>query len=310
MTSMDKAVNCSMTDAGDIKTQSQLLALCHLADMPPRLFSALLQRYNSLDGIFNMAGNPELDELARGTGAMVKKGADRLAEAEALVGRYRQRDIRLITRFDPEYSQLLFELNDPPPLLFVRGKMPRQDRSTVAIIGGDNPTADGIALITTIARELASRSVQIISSLTAAGGSGAHLGSETAAGSSFAVVESGFDHLEDEGAVPLAIDIIQSGGLISESLPENKRKPDASIMANRLIVGLAQAVVITEIYADSTLAMDIASFCDDIGKLLFFVVDQEVGPLTDEAAFAHLTNKGAIVLEDYNSIDTIAAALV
>lgn len=299
-----------MTTAQKSRTQAQLLALCRLAEMPPRLFTALLQKYGSVDGIFQARDSSALDELSPGAGKMVKKAADLLQDAVALIDHYKQREIRLVTRFDADYSQLLFELNDPPPLLFVRGRMPQADRRTVAVVGSDRPDSAGIAVTTAVARGLASRSVQVVASLTTAGGSGVHLGSEAEGGGSFAVVGCGFDHIEEDGAVPLAIDVVQNGGLISEARPEESEPPHGPAATNRLIVGLAQAVVITAIYADSLVASDVVSFCHDIGKLLFLYVDPEIGPLVDETAYAHIVSKGGIVLDDGDALDTIVAALV
>lgn len=110
--------------------------------------------------------------------------------------------------------------------------------------------------------------------------------------------------------MPLAIDIVTTGGVISEYLPDQPAT-DATVKAsNRLLVGLAQAVVVTELYTDSRHTLDLVEFCRMIGKMLFVVIDPEFGALADEPSLAKAIECGAIPIEGLSKLDDIIRSLV
>src|SRR5512138_3846408 len=107
----------------------------------------------------------------------------------------------------------------------------------------------------------------MVSSLEGGNDSAVHLGAKAAGGRSYAVIESGFDQLDQTTQVPLAIDIALTGGVITESPPEVNRSTESMEMADRLLVGISQATVLTEIYQESQREHDVLKFCSEIGKM-------------------------------------------
>ena len=291
---------------------TQLLALGHYAGVKPRLFLALMKRFGDISAILGASVEDlqSIDDITDAMIAKVRSAADRLSEADSYARTMTQRDIALIGSLDEAYPQLLFELNDPPLLLFVRGKLPDGSAKRVALIGADEATAEGIELTSQVARRFADAEVQVLSSLKGGVAAAAHLACKTAGGRSYAVVEGGFDQLEGEGAMPLAIDIVQTGGVISEYAPEVEVAKAHKGEVNRLLVGLSQAVVVTEVYKDSGRTLDILQFCRDIGKLVFLVIDPFHGALADEKGLHAALDAGAIPLEGLDRVDDIVKALV
>jgi DNA processing protein len=165
-------------------------------------------------------------------------------------------------------------------------------------------------LTSELARRFATAGVQVISTFSKGIDSAAHLATRSADGASFSVLDSGFDNLAGSELMPLAIDIVQSGGMVSEYAPEEKMSGDNMAQANRLVVGLSQAVVVTELYHDSHRTLDLLKFCNQIGKLLFLMVNPEWGALADEPGLRHATEWGAIPIEGHDHIDDIINALV
>ncbi|MEA2030079.1 MAG: DNA-processing protein DprA, partial [candidate division Zixibacteria bacterium] len=110
--------------------------------------------------------------------------------------------------------------------------------------------------------------------------------------------------------MPLAIDIAQNGGVISEYSPEEISRPDNLSNTNRLLSGLSHAVVFTELYSDSNQTLDLLSFCHDIGKLAFLMVDPQYGALSDETTLATASRQGLITIVGFDKIDNIIKALV
>lgn len=290
----------------------KVMALCKYSGINPRLCEFLFNYFREPDDLLKVGADMlmKIEGMNRTTAENITRTAERLDEAEQYVDSLKKRDIEVVTRFDPAYPVLLFELNNPPPLLYVRGRLPEMTQKTVALVGAEVPTNEGIEMTTRLAREFAEAGVQLISSLDGGIDYAAHLGCKTAEGISFAVIDSGFDALTADDSMPLAIDIVQKGGLISEYPPDEKAAPENYMEANRIMAGLSRAVVVTELYFDSLRTLDLLKFCNMIGKLAFILIDEEYGALADEESLALAVEYGAIPMVGYNKIEDIIKALV
>jgi DNA processing protein len=288
------------------------LALVKYAGVNPRAFDLLLKTFSSLDELL-LAEDYELAEIEGISDSSAKRIAgvgDHLEEAASYSSELAKRNIRIITRFDTDYPLHLMEINDPPPLLYSRGRTPDVDLKAVALVGTEQATQPGIALTTKLAKALVSQKVQVLSSLGRGIDAAVHLGSKAAGGHSFAVIDGGFDHIVGEVEIPLAIDIIQTGGVLSEYAPEESVNGRNFKQSNRLIAGMAQAVVVTEFYENSNRIQDILEYCHQIGKLSFVMIDPEHGVLSDESSLALAVKFGAVLMTGLNRIDDIVKSLV
>ena len=301
-----------MAEPANPSIVTQVLMLLRFGSVTPRAFDVLLQHFGSPAAIL-AASASALQEHSGVSAAMARRivGATKHREdAEQYVAALNHRGISVLTRFDDNYGHLLFELNDPPPLLYVRGVLPSAQEKSVTLVGSRHSSADGIALTTRLAQQFAQAKVQIISSLDGGNDSAAHLGARKGGGKSFALLETGFDNLDSQTQVPLAIDIAQTGGVISEFAPDSVRPLEAMEVSDRLLVGIAQATVITELYQDSRREHDLLEFCNQIGKMAFVVVDESTGPLADKESLAHAAECGAILLHGSQLVGDIVRSLV
>jgi len=291
---------------------TQVLALCRYADVKPRLFQSLLQNFGTLERVFKADSGKlmAIEGMVADTANKISQSTKFLDQAEEYYQSLKDRDISVITRFDDEYPNLLNELNDPPPLLYIRGNIPIRNAKTVALTGADEVSQNGIELTIEVSRQFAAADVQIISSLNKGIDTTSHIGSKAVDGISFSVLESGFDDIHPSENMPLAIDIIDGGGLISEYPPEAGFHEDNYKSSNRLIAGMARAVVITEAYKDSYRTLDLLTCCNQIGKLTFFIIDPEFGALADEDSLRLAVSNGAIVMVGLDKVDDIIKSLV
>ena len=108
----------------------------------------------------------------------------------------------------------------------------------------------------------------------------------------------------------IAIDIIKNGGLISEYPFDQKSKKDSYKESNRIIVGLAQAVIVTEFYEHSVITMDLLKCCAQIGKLVFIMIDPRHGALADKESINKAISYGAIPMVGLDKIPDIIQSLV
>lgn len=301
-----------MTDLSAFTTAGKLLALSRFGQVKPRLLDALLARFGEVDAVLS-ATAAELGQVTGITPAIAKRVAasgDHLPDSESYLQSLRQRDISVTTRFDSAYPHRLFELNDPPLMLLARGKMIDADKRTIALVGAEQATNEGIEVTSRLSKSFAEAGVQVISSLIGGISAAAHLAVKAAGSASYAVIDSGFDALTSSDEMPLAIDIAVSGGVISECLPEDIATPESLMQANRLLVGLAHAVVFTELYKDSRRGLDLLEFCNQNGKLTFFFVNSEFGALSDESTLKQAVANGAILMQGYASISDIVRSAV
>jgi len=304
LTAPFKVVDCRVTDLSQHTMAGKLLALSRFGQVKPRLFDALLARFGDVDVILS-ATVAELGQVNGVTPAIAKRVAasrKRLTESETYVQSLAQRDIAVTTRLDSAYPHRLFELNDPPLMLFSRGKMIDADKRTIALVGAEQASSEGIEITSRLAKLFVDAEAQIISSLIGGNSAAAHLAVKAAGSASYAVIDSGFDSLASSDEMPLAIDVAVNGGVISELLPEDAATPESLMQSNRLLVGLANAVVFTEVYKDSRRGLDLVEFCNQSGKLTFFFVDPDFGALSDKPTLREVVANGAILMQGYGSV--------
>lgn len=145
----------------------------------------------------------------------------------------------------PSFPQELRRAPSPPDDLFLRGRTELlQLRPRVAIVGTRAPTAYGLTQARLFARSLASAGAVIVSGLARGIDEAAHLGALEVGGATIAVLGSGVDRPWPDGDVTQRM--IREGLLISEFAPGEGPRRHHFPLRNRLIAGLAQAVVVIE----------------------------------------------------------------
>ncbi len=301
-----------MTNMHTYSETTQMLALCKFSGVGPRLFDALFARFGTLQGILDASRSSLLtiEGMEVALAERIGKAASHLEEAVQYEQTLKDREVNVRSRFDAAYAPQLFELNDPPTLLYVRGRMPENNRKTVTLVGAENATNEGLQLTSTMAKAFAGAGVQVISSLSPGSDSTAHLACRAANGNSYAIIDHGFDLLDQGDQLRLAFDITQSGGIISEYSPERKVTPESLQASNRILAGISQAVVVTQLFDDSERALDLLEFCNMMGKLAFVVTDIAHGVESDDKAFQRALATGAIALDGVGQVNDIIISLV
>lgn len=179
-------------------------------------------------------------------------------------------DIKVFTWEDPGYPRWLKEIDLPPPVLYVRGDFVEQDEWAVAIVGTRRVTAYGRQVAAELAGLLARRGVTVISGLARGVDSIAHHAALQAGGRTLAVLGCGVDRIYPPENRRLAESIIQQGAVISDypigTPPDAVNFPPR----NRIISGLARAVVVIEA-GETSGALITASFAAEQGREVFAV---------------------------------------
>ena len=152
----------------------------------------------------------------------------------------------MVTYWDDDYPLLLKKIYDAPVLLYIKGEPLKEKEDCVAIVGTRRFTPYGKSATQTIAKDLASRNIAVVSSLARGIDTIAHKTAVQTGGRTLAVLGSGLDVIYPGENRRLAEDICQKGTLISEfplgTQPDRGNFP----RRNRIISGLSHATVVAE----------------------------------------------------------------
>jgi len=291
---------------------AQIWSLKKFGDVGPRTFRVLMVYFGSAADILEA----EIGELEEINGLSEKKcrkindSFESLDKAEQFIDSLKSKEIGISTILDDDYPRLFLELNDPPPIIFYRGNLPNKEEKTVAIVGTHKATNEGIRVGVELGRMLAEKSISIVSGLARGIDTAGHIGAMKADGKTYAVIGSGFDNIFPDENRPLAAELVRKGGLISEYSPEVGYSAGQMIARNRLTVGLSQAVIIGEIFGDSNGTLDTATFCSQLGKIMFILMDGCDQPGRDNIGVEKVLALGAIPITMDKGIDIILKSLV
>ena len=169
-------------------------------------------------------------------GRMVDAG---LAEAERL-------GMRLRTWTSPDYPPALLHLHDPPPVLFLRGRIELLDHPCITVIGARKATVRAREVAERLGRDLARAGTCVVSGLALGVDAAAHRGALTDGGPTIAVLGRGADAAYPPAHRRLFRQVLAQGLVVSEFLPGTPPLPHHFPRRNRILAGLAQAVAVVE----------------------------------------------------------------
>lgn len=155
-----------------------------------------------------------------------------------------QNGSRLVTYKSPEYSRLLLEIPDFPPVLSYKGNIKLLNNSKlVAIVGARNASANGRAFAAKIARELIEQDYVVVSGLARGIDTAAH---QVNPARTIAVLAGGIDYIYPPENSNLYNQISEQGLVIAELPIGSKPLGQHFPQRNRLISGLSLGTVIIE----------------------------------------------------------------
>jgi DNA processing protein len=178
--------------------------------------------------------------------------------------------IEILTWDDELYPTRLKEIDQPPPVLYLRGELTTEDSWAVAVVGTRRVSAYGRQVAEEVASFLATNGVTVISGLARGVDAIAHQSALKAGGRTIAVLGCGVDRIYPPENAQLAEKIMTGGALVSDYAPGTP--PDAANFPprNRIISGLSTATVIVEA-GETSGALITAQFAVDQGREVFAV---------------------------------------
>lgn len=253
---------------------------------------------------------PELDrsDLMQipGFGAMLAEkvvGFDWDAEVGRELAVAERGGVRILTRFDEGYPDILRHIYDPPLALYVRGNLPEFPDNAIAIVGSRRVSRYGEEMTAMLSREAAAAGFTVVSGLALGVDSIAHKTVVEASGITVGVIGAGLLHMHPKENIPLARDIVQNGGAVISEFPFDMPVSRQNFpRRNRIVAGLCRGVIVVEAGVDSG-ALITARLALESGRDVFAVPGRVDNP---QARGCHkLIKEGASLIEN---IDDVLAA--
>lgn len=203
----------------------------------------------------------------------VRQGVD----LEKLWDKITAQGIKILTWDDELYPPRLKEIEQPPPVLYVRGEILTEDHFAVAIVGTRKVTPYGRQVTEELSAFLAANGVTVVSGLARGVDAVAHSAALKAGGRTVAVLGSGVDRIYPSENRAIAEQMMARGALVSDypigTAPESTNFPPR----NRIISGLSLAVVVIEA-GETSGALITAEFAAEQGREVFAVPGSILAP--------------------------------
>ncbi|MFN4134146.1 MAG: DNA-processing protein DprA [Novosphingobium sp.] len=218
------------------------IRLLRSPNIGPVSYRQLVQRFGTA-----AAALEALPDLAARGGARYRVAAADKIEAE--IAAVRKAGARYLFHDSPDYPPLLAGLENPPPILTVRGDAALLSQPSVALVGARNASAAATKLARDFASALAARGYCVISGLARGIDAAAHRGALAGmadGGGTAGVIACGIDIAYPPENAELQDEVARDGLLVAEMPPGTEPLARHFPHRNRIIAGLATGTLVVE----------------------------------------------------------------
>jgi len=214
--------------------------------------AAVLESYFGSLGDAWRAGPSELRAagIDRGTVESIVKERPAISP-EAEIEKLQQAGVKAYCWRDEEYPARLKEVDDHPPVLYVRGTLLPEDEWAVAVVGTRRATPYGRQAAEHFAVDLARHGITVVSGLARGIDAIAHRAAINNGGRTLAVLACGLDIVYPPEHGKLAAEITQHGALVSDYPLGTQPRSEFFPRRNRILSALSLGVLVIEGDVDS-----------------------------------------------------------
>ena len=282
------------------------LWLTSIEGVGDKTIRALMSRVSGAEEVYHMTEEEIrlcLGETMRKQTDIVKKAAQigraKRVRPEEQLAELAGRGIGFVSVEDSFFPQRLRGIPDCPYGIYYIGNLPPEDRPSVAVIGARNCSGYGRDQARIFAERLAENGISIVSGMARGVDGIAGRAALSAGGSSFAVLGCGVDIVYPKENADLYASLRQNGGIISENRPGTQPRSVLFPMRNRLISGLADAVLVIEARRRSGTVITVDAALEQ-GREIFALPGRVSDNLSDGCNF--LISQGAAIACSPDSI--------
>jgi DNA processing protein len=280
------------------------LKLIRADGIGPVTFTKLVKHFGTVDRVLGAS----VSELAKVDGIGFKT-AERIAasrdkfDSTAELELAQKLSVWIINLDDNRYPPLLKQIYDPPPVLYVKGSLVRQDNLAISIVGSRRCSLYGQEQSSRLAHFLSSAGFTICSGMARGIDTSAHQGALSAGGRTIAVQGCGLANIFPPENKKLFELIAQSGACLSELPLRYEPLSENFPSRNRIIAGLSLGTIVVEAAMRSG-ALITAKTALDYNREVMAVPGKVDSPLSRGAH--QLIKQGAKLIE---SVEDVMEAL-
>ncbi|MBI5056168.1 MAG: DNA-protecting protein DprA [Nitrospirae bacterium] len=247
------------------------LALNFVPDIGPVSAGRLLAAFGSPENIFRMSVRElrQVEDIGENRAGNIA-AFNQWQKVQEEIEKAEKNNVRLVTRNDKSYPEILKRIHGAPAVLYVKGELKDTDKYAIAMVGSRTSTNYGMQMAEKMSYKLSASGLTVVSGMARGIDSVSHKGALKAGGRTIAVLGSGIDVPYPPENKKLVDEIASSGAVISEfpfgTLPNRENFP----RRNRIISALSLGVIVVEAALDSGSLITVA-YALEQGKEVFAV---------------------------------------
>lgn len=210
------------------------------------LFGRFLERFGKPEKVLTAAPEELLavKGVSRNLAETISRHDYRVA-ADREAARVAETGCRIVDCTEDEYPDLLRQVADRPPFLYVYGSLAGIDPA-VAVVGSRRASSYGIITTGRLAADLAAQGIAIVSGMARGVDAAAHRGALQQGGKTVGVLGCGLDVTYPLENRRLFAEMKEQGALVSEFPLGTLPLPENFPRRNRIISGLSRGVLVVE----------------------------------------------------------------
>ena len=220
-------------------------------------------------------------------------------QAVKILLEYKKDNIKYVSLSEPSYPKSLFDINDPPPVLFYKGNLPLETKLKVAVVGSRKASFYGKQNSEKIGKELSSAGITVVSGGAYGIDMAALKGAVDAGGSPVVVLGVKLNEDYPSHSIQYLNKIEKQGCIVSELFGTLETKAYVFSKRNRIISGLSNAVVVIQA-AEKSGSLITANYALKQNKQVFampYGVNEDLGKGAN-----YLIRKGCKLFRNSNDI--------
>lgn len=215
----------------------RLMKLVHYFGSPRAVWEAPAEKIKAMEGMCGVA-----EKLCAWR---------QRAVPEKLMAKLEATKVGVVVIDEDLYPLELKRIDDPPPVLYWRGRHLPDARLKIAVVGTRRATPYGLKVAYGLSLDLAAAGVGIVSGIARGIDAAAHKGALQGGGLTWGVLGCGIDVVYPPEHGKLYASIMENGCLLSEYPPGAPPDPGYFPARNRIISGLTSGTVVVEAAAKS-----------------------------------------------------------
>jgi DNA processing protein len=232
-----------------VSERAAWVALSVVPGLGPSRFRKLLEAYGNPTSALKAGPEALAREVALPASALseIRGLAGRLEQVERELASLDEEGVQALTWQDEAYPARLLATSSPPPVLWWKSlRCSTQPEAAVAIVGSREVTEQALLEAYRIGQALADAGVSVVSGMAAGVDAAAHEGALAGLGPTVGVCGCGIVTALTRGRDGLAGRMAERGAICSELAPTAPLSPKMLFARNRIIAGLADAVIVVE----------------------------------------------------------------